>query len=249
MEDKKIPKNIHYCWFGKNPESELMKKCISSWKIFFPENEYKFYLWNEDTFDITSNKFVKEAFENKKWAFITDYVRLWALYNYGGIYLDTDVEVLKSLEKFLSHNAFSGFEDEQYIPTGLMGAHKENEWIKKLLDYYKNKSFLKKDGSFEMTPNTKIITDITKEYYNLTLNNKKQDIGNNILIYPKDYFCPKNHYDERIRLTENTHTIHHFNGSWKTRKDKIKQKMHKIFIIIFGEKIHQKILKKIKGIN
>lgn len=239
----KIPKIIHYCWFGGNQETELMKQCLESWKKYLPESEFEYKLWNEESFDITSNKFVEEAYKKKKWAFITDYVRLWCLYKYGGIYLDTDVEIIKPLDKFLNDSAFSGFEDEQYIPTGIMGAIKNNEWIEELLKYYDNKDF-------DMTPNTKIITEISLDKFNLQLNNKEQLlIKGNVKIYPKDVFCPKNHYDGKIRLTENTCAIHHFQGSWRTRKDKLKQLIHIFIIKILGPDRHQKILKKIKGIS
>ncbi|MFQ2377040.1 glycosyltransferase family 32 protein [Aeromonas veronii] len=247
--DNKIPKIIHYCWFGKNPEPALMRECIKSWHKFFPVDEYEYKLWNEDTFDLNSHPFVKQAYENKKWAFITDYVRLWALYNYGGIYADTDVEILKPMDIFLNENAFSGFEDEQYIPTGIMGAKPGNVWIKSLLSYYDERAFVRMDGSLETTPNTKIITEISVDFFGLKINNKKQTLLNSsVTIYPKDYFCPKNHYSEKIILSDNSYAIHHFSGSWKTPKDKFKQKIHKMIISLVGENAHQVILKKLKGL-
>lgn len=243
--ENKIPKIIHYCWFGKNPESDLMKKCLESWKKYLPD--YELYLWNEETFDINSNMFTKEAYENKKWAFITDYVRLYALKNYGGIYMDTDVEVLKNLDEFLKFSAFSGFEDERYIPTGIMASQKNHIWIEKLFQYYENKHFQNKDGKLEVTPNTKIITKISEKLFNLKINNKRQTLKYNVEIFPKDYFCPKNHYSGKVYLTKNSYTIHHFNGSWMNNTQKIKKNLHSILISMFGEKNHMRILKLLKN--
>ena len=242
----KIPKIIHYCWFGEGKKNEKIEQCIESWKKKLPD--YKIIEWNEKNFDINSNLYTKEAYEAKKWAFITDYVRLYVLYNYGGIYLDTDVEVLKPLDNFLINKGFSGFEDEQYIPTGIMGSIKKHEWIEELLKFYENKKF-KEGESYDLTPNTETITRITQNKYNIILNNKKQEIVDGFIIYPKEYFCPKNHYNGEIRITSNTYTIHHFNGSWQeTAKllGKLKKKLHICIIFIFGEKIHQKLLKRIK---
>lgn len=240
-----IPKIIHYCWFGRGEKNQKIKECIESWKKYLPE--YNILEWNEDNFDINSVKYVREAYKSKKWAFVTDYVRLYALYNYGGIYMDTDVEVLKNLDVFLENKAFSGFEDNQYIPTGIMGSIKGHFWIKKLLQYYENKDFIK-GGNYELIPNTKIITEITKRDFGLILNNEEQKLKYGVLIYPKDYFCPKNHYNNKIYLTKNTYTIHHFNGSWvnKNMFYKIKNILHRIIILVLGEKLHSKFIKKLK---
>ena len=129
-----IPKVIHYCWFGRGKMPEMALKCIESWKKYLPE--YKIKEWNEDNFDLDMYPYVREAYDNRKFAFVTDVVRLYALYNEGGIYMDTDVEVLKSLDPFLHHNAFSGFEDDKNIPTGIMASEKGGRWAKENLDYY-----------------------------------------------------------------------------------------------------------------
>ncbi|EIA2884059.1 glycosyl transferase, partial [Escherichia coli] len=147
-----IPKKIHYCWFGRGPMPELALKCLNSWKVNLPD--YELIVWNEDSFDITTNQYVKEAYESRKFAFVTDYVRLYALYHYGGIYMDTDVEVLKPLDNFLNHKAFTGCEDDMMCVTGTMGAEKEHSWIGDLLSGYENRKFLLPDGSFDKTPNT-----------------------------------------------------------------------------------------------
>lgn len=206
-----IPKVIHYCWFGKGKKPELAIRCIDSWKKVLPE--YEIVEWNEDNFDLNLYPYVKEAYDNRKFAFVTDVVRLYALYNYGGIYMDTDVEVLLPLDDFLHHHAFSGFEDDENIPTGIMASEKGGKWAKINLDYYNDKHFILEDGSLDLTTNVQTITKIMLPY-GLQRNNTYQDFENLITFYPKDYFCPKSHVDLKLRLTNNSHTIHHFAGSW-----------------------------------
>lgn len=206
-----IPKIIHYCWFGHGPKSALAVKCIDSWKRSLPEYELK--EWNEDNFNLNQNRYIKEAYENKKYAFVTDYVRLFALYSDGGIYMDTDVEVIGSFNSFLYHPAFSGFETDGNVPTGMMGAEKGSIWAKELLDGYQKRTFILPDGSMDLTTNTTVITQYMVSK-GLILNNKYQEFANLCAIYPSDYFCPKDHRTGKIRCTENTVCIHHFAGSW-----------------------------------
>lgn len=206
-----IPKKIHYCWFGRGQKPELAVKCIESWKKYLPDYELK--EWNEDNFDITQNQYVREAYENRKFAFVTDYVRLYAIYHEGGVYMDTDVEVVGSYDQFLHHHAFSGFETDGNVPTGMMAAEKDSVWAKELLDQYANRKFVQEDGSYDMTTNTSVITDYMLEK-GLVLNNKYQDFPNLCTMYPADYFCPKDHRTGKIKCTKNTVCIHHFAGSW-----------------------------------
>lgn len=212
-----IPKVIHYCWFGRGKMPEMALKCIESWKKYLPE--YKIKEWNEDNFDLDMYPYVREAYDNRKFAFVTDVVRLYALYHEGGVYMDTDVEVLKSLDPFLHHNAFSGFEDEKNIPTGIMASEKGGRWAKENLDYYNDKHFINEDGTMDVTTNVQTITNIMLPY-GLKQNNSYQDFPGLITFYPKDYFCPKSYKDGKIYLTKNTVTIHHFAGSWLTQKEK-----------------------------
>lgn len=211
-----IPKVIHYCWFGRNPLPELAVRCINSWKNKCPD--YKIIEWNEDNFDLSINPYVAEAYREKQWAFVTDYVRLYVLVNFGGIYMDTDVEVLNSLDKFLNEKAFSGFENEKSIPTGIMASEKNFELFKELLLQYEERHFIRKDGSYDKTTNVYAITKycLTK---GLILNNKKQTIDG-FTVYSKDYFCPKDYQTGEILLTNNSYTIHHFSGSWNSPKEK-----------------------------
>ena len=198
----------------------LALKCLESWKTFLPE--YTVMVWNEETFDLNSHPFTKEAYEAKKYAFITDYVRLWALKEYGGVYMDTDVEVLKPLDKFLEFPAFSGFEDETHIPTGIMASEKGGKWVTEQLAYYDNRHFKKPDGSLDTTTNVTIMCEnMSKQGF--ILKNSRQNFKNIIEIFPKDYFCPKSYKTGKIKLTSNTHTIHHFAGSWYTPWQRFKR--------------------------
>jgi len=205
-----IPKTIHYIWFGGKPLPEDAQRCIDSWKKFCPDYEIK--RWDESNFDLSCCKYVQEAYQAKKWAFVSDYVRLWALVNYGGVYMDTDVEVLKNLDPFLSHHAFSGFESPDAIPTGIMACEKGFPLFKQLLDDYADRHFLRPDGSMDLTTNVVTITRLCLDM-GLMLNNSYQEIDG-FALYPNDWFCPKSHETGRIDLTDNSVTIHHFSGSW-----------------------------------
>ena len=207
-----IPKTIHYCWFGRNPKPKLAEKCIKSWKKYCPD--YEIIEWNEDNFDIASAPlYVRQAYDAKKWAFVTDYVRLKIVYDNGGIYMDTDVEIIKPLDGFLNHNAFFGFEDEQHIATGLgFGAEKSYALLQKLMDDYLDISFIDENGEYDLMPcpqrNLRCFQD-----FGVRSNNQIQVI-NGCAFYPTDYFCPKDFHTNQIIITERTHTIHHFSGSW-----------------------------------
>ena len=225
-----IPKIIHYCWFVKGKKSEEILQYINGWKNIL--KGYEFIEWNEENFNIYENQYVAEAYEEKKWAFVTDYVRLHALYNYGGIYMDTDVEVLKSLDVFLKHKAFSGFESDNSILTGIIGAEKNNIWIKKLLDDYKDRSFYKEDGSLDLTTNVITITRISKKL-GVKLDGKYQEFSEGVVVYPSEIFSPKSHLSGEINMTNNTYCIHHFNGSWI--KNDRKKNIRPLVIKMIGE--------------
>lgn len=217
-----IPKVIHYCWFGRNPLPPLAVKCIESWKRYLPDYEIK--EWNEDNFDLDLYPYAREAYDNRKFAFVTDIVRLYALYHEGGVYMDTDVEVLKSLDPFLHHHAFSGFEDDKKVSTGIMASEKGGRWAKENLEYYNNRHFVNDEGLFDFTTNVVTITN-----YMLTLglvqNNTYQDFPGLVTFYPKDYFCPIEHEGHILKLTNNTVCIHHFAGSWIFGKHLLKKKI------------------------
>lgn len=240
-----IPKILHACWFGGKPIPEEAQKYIDTWKKYNPEYEIK--IWNEQTFDITSNQYAYEAYQSKKFAFVTDYVRLKVLYDLGGIYMDTDVEVLKPLDDLLQYPAFSGFEGPNRIHTGTMGAEKHNKWIKLLLDYYDNKHFILEDGSLDLTTNVKTITDITVANYPIILNNTMQIFADFVML-PFDYLCAKDLVDGVVKKTKNTYTVHHFAGSWTS----LKKRFIKLLLSVFGYRFVQffvKIKHKIEGSN
>lgn len=236
-----IPKVIHYCWFGRGEMPELALKCIESWKKFLPDYEIK--VWNEDNFDLDLYPYTREAYDNRKFAFVTDVVRLYALYYVGGIYMDTDVEVLKNLDYFLDLPAFSGFEDDVHIPTGIMASEKNGEWAKWQLDYYNGKHFVKQDGTLDITTNVVTISTSMAER-GFRLQNSLQDFEGIVTIFPKDFFCPKSYVNGRIYITNNTYCIHHFAGSWIQRgaKYKMKNLLHKFIYLSIGRVGHDKLV-------
>ena len=208
-----IPKVIHYCWFGGNPLPPLALKCIESWKKFCPDYEIK--EWNESNFDISINAYVREAYESKKWAFVSDVTRLWALVNFGGIYMDTDCELVKPIDGFLHLEAVSGFESDKGIQTAIMGCQKGHPFFVELLGRYAHRRFIRVDSSLDLTTNVQDITDACLAH-GLVLNNEKQTICG-FTIFPRDYFCPIDFKTRKVvAFTENTHAIHHFDGSWIT---------------------------------
>lgn len=228
-----IPKIIHYCWFGGNPLPEDVKKYIASWKKYCPD--YEIRQWDESNFDVTQNEYCYEAYQSKKWAFVSDYARLKILEQFGGIYLDADVEVCKSLDSFLEYGAFSGFETENKIPTGTWGACKHNEWIKDLLSYYDSHHFVI-NGNFNLTTNVEIVSKMTIHKYGIKLDGTYQIFGDNNVIFPFDYFCAKDMMDGKIKKTKNTYTIHHFAGSWLPWHRKIRHQIKLGMVKIFGAK-------------
>lgn len=211
FDERMIPKVIHYCWFGKGEIPELALKCIDSWHKFMPDYEYK--LWNEENFDVNAVPYTKEAYESRKFAFVTDYVRLWALYSEGGVYMDTDVEILKPLDDLLHLDAFTGYEGSKYLPpvTGLMASIAHGEWVKEQIDTYKDAHFVKEDGTMDLTTNTVRISSIMKT--NGFVQDGKYQVYKGMHIFPVDYFCPRQTTGEFF-LTDNTYCDHHFMGTW-----------------------------------
>ncbi len=234
-----IPKIIHYCWFGGNPLPSEAQKCIDSWKRFLPD--YKIKEWNESNFDINSNQYVKEAYKSRKFAYVTDYVRLYALAKEGGIYMDSDVEVLKSYNPFLHHVAFSGFENNNFVPTGMMASVAGGKWVTDLLEEYTNRTFIKSNGEFDTTTNTVTITNYMRKA-GLKQNNTFQDFPGLVTIYPSDFFCPKDHGTGIIKLTDNSVCIHHFACSWLPKSARIKHKIKLMLYKLFGEKTMSRFL-------
>jgi len=208
-----IPKIIHYCWFGRGEMPESAKRCIDSWHEHMPDYEYK--LWNEDNFDVNVIPYTKEAYQAKKYAFVSDHVRLWALENEGGIYFDTDVEVFKPFDDLLNRNAFVGFEGSKYLPIGtcVMATEAHGAWVKEMFENYKDRHFLKEDGSFDMSTNVQFMS--AKMCENGFVQNGIEQDYKDLHIFPVEYFSPRQTTGEYIR-TSNTYSDHLGMGSWVT---------------------------------
>lgn len=206
-----IPKIIHYCWFGRGEMPQLAKDCIASWHKYMPDWKYK--LWDEDNFDVNSVPYTAEAYEAKRYAFVTDYVRLYALQTEGGVYMDTDVEILKPLDDLLHLKAFTGYEGSKYLPpvTGLMASEAGGEWVTEQLQSYQGEHFINKDGTLNTITNTQRISAIMKANGFISDGQKQQ--YKDLTVFPPDFFCPRQTTGEFL-LTDNTYCDHHFMGSW-----------------------------------
>ena len=202
---------IHYCWFGRGEMPELARSCIASWHKYMPGYEYK--LWSEDNFDIDSNQYVKEAYDARKFAFVSDYVRLYALYNEGGLYLDTDVEVLKPFHPLMQLSGFIGFEGSKHHPvgTGTIACLPKGEWVTEQLQSYKDAHFINSDGTYDIMTNPIRISRIMAK--NGFIQNGEEQDYKDMHIFPTDFFCPRQTTGEFF-LTDNTYCDHHFMGSW-----------------------------------
>lgn len=238
-----IPKIIHYCWVGGKPKPQSVLYCIESWKRCCPD--YEIIEWNETNYDFSKNKYMKEAYDAKKWGFVPDYARLDIVYEHGGIYLDTDVEMIKSFDELLCHKSFFGFEDtgegSYFVACGLgFGAEKNNPLIKKLRDYYEGISFLNADGSLNLTPAPRHNTPIFEEY-GVKADNKFQLVSDNA-FYPAEYFCPKIFKTGKTKVTEKTFSIHHFTASWLDEAVKKEIDHNQKICLRFGNKFGHFIL-------
>lgn len=205
---------------------DLATKCIGSWHHYMPD--YKYKLWNEDNFDINCNQYVREAYSAKKYAFVSDYVRLYALYNEGGIYMDTDVEALKSYDDLLELSGFIGFEGTKYLPvgTGTIACCPHGEWVSEQLAVYNNLSFIKPDGTYDLLTNPfRISREMVKNGF---VQNGIEQVYKDMHIFPVDYFCPRQTTGE-ILITDNTYCDHHFMGTWDNKQDGFKSKLLSIF--------------------
>jgi mannosyltransferase OCH1-like enzyme len=232
-----MEKYIHYCWFGNKKKPKLVKKCIKSWKKSFPD--YKIMLWDESNFDVNITEFSKKAYQEKKWAFVSDVARVFALQKYGGIYFDTDMLVIKKIEDIvLNCDFFAGWESYQYVAGGVIGSkNSNNQVINDLWDIYSTISF--SESKMESLTFPILLTKILKEKYGLKKNNNKiLLLKKNIFIYPEEYFYPISPDNSPYRFTSNTRMIHYYNGSWVDQKYKMILKIKKIF----GEKLGNKIL-------
>ncbi|GGK07016.1 glycosyl transferase [Parabacteroides faecis] len=230
-----IPKIIHYCWFGNNPLPTLAIKCIASWKKYLPDYEIK--EWNEENFDINIIQYVKEAYNAKKYAFVSDYARFWILYNYGGLYFDTDVEIIRPMDEIIIRGSFMGCEYDgkpgrgmPLVAPGLgLGAIKELAFYREILRLYDGMKFINDDGTCNLTTIVKYTTQVLCKY-GLKDISGIQEVSS-IIIYPQEFFCPL--HGSQVKFTKNTYTIHHYMGSW------VKQGIRKKIIFIIHNLICQ----------
>lgn len=239
-----IPKIIHYCWFGKSDKDKVSRECMKTWKKL-SELGYKVYEWNEDNFDIESNELIRIAYQQKKYAFVSDYVRIWVLYNYGGIYLDTDVEIFKNFDEFLNYDLFLGMIFNCSIGTAVIGAKKNNHIMEDMLDIYKRCKVNIKDSKFEIqfedfvdypTHNNNDLFTIyfVTKVSGFLLNNKFKCI-NNIAIFPKEYF------EKYTFSKKKNYCVHHANGSWYKSEGESRKKSAIIVNKILGNVFYDKL--------
>ena len=223
-----IPKTIHYCWFGHSPLPELARKCIASWHKYLPDYEIK--EWNEDNFDVNIVPYTAEAYRDGKYAFVSDYARFWVLYRYGGIYFDTDVEVIRPMGDIIERGNFMGFETDPTpscrkadasaasVNPGLgLGVAPGLGLIKKMLDFYEGRHFVFETNMRNQITVVHIATEVLLKC-GLKMVQGIQKVEDDCYIYPAEYFCPINVTTGRLHVTPNTRTIHHYAGTWTNRK-------------------------------
>lgn len=238
-----IPKIIHYCWFGYRPKSRLIEKCIASWRKYLPD--WKIIEWNESNYNVNKNGYISEAYKQKKWAFVVDYARFDILNRYGGIFFDTDVELLKQIpDDILKNRAFTGFESDKTINPGLVFAsEKEHPILYQIMSVYEKKKFGEKiDGRLENIVD--IVTDIM-EKNSLKKNNTFQIIEG-IAIYPKEFFCCFNHEIQAFEVKEETISIHHYVASWSPWYRRLYFKTIKVVAKVLGKECYLHLKRKIK---
>lgn len=238
-----IPKILHYCWFGHKPKSKLIKKCISSWKKYLPD--WEIIEWNEDNYDVYKNNYISEAYKEGRWAFVVDFARFDILNQYGGVFLDADVELLKPLpEVLLSHEAFTGFETESTVAPGLVFASVPgHSMLTEIIREYSTKKYGEKiNGRLETIVD--IVTNIL-ERNGLIKNNCIQNVGG-VTIYPKEYFCCFDHETQNFSIKEETISIHHYAASWSPWYRKSYYKMIKVAVKILGKENYLKLKRLIK---
>ena len=245
-----IPKTIHYCWFGKNELPESAKKCIESWKKFCPD--YKIIQWNEENYDVRKNKYMSQAYDEKMWAFVSDYARFDIINEHGGIYLDTDVELIKSLDDFLKDKMFCGWESRDSIQNKNMensvnfglgyGSEKNNPILKDILKVYDNLLFINPDGTLNLIACPHYQTLVLKKY-GLDDSKRSYQKLNDVIIYPETFFSPKSMITGEINITPDTVSIHHFSASWTRKGNKFFNNLERKISSIFGDKISKIIIK------
>ena len=238
-----IPKKIHYCWFGGKPLTPMAEKCIASWREKMPD--YEIVEWNESNFDFSSCEFALKAYENKKWAFVSDYCRTWVLYNHGGIYLDTDVTAYKKFDDILNSDFFIGCEDVGWLESSTIGALPGHELIKTVLESFQKTDFDLNKGWESICTMPMRLTDAVTARYGLRRVKNKITRLPDATIYPREYFSPLLYGQSEAKITENTYTVHLFNASWIENKNKagfaIKRFIKRVVLFFLGYKGFRKL--------
>lgn len=235
-----IPKIIHYCWFGEQAKSKEVNETITHWKNRLPNYEFK--EWNEKCFDVEQMEYTKQAYASGKMAFVSDVARIYALYQYGGVYLDTDIEICRDFTPLLEKNkVLLGFENTgTHIMTAFIASKRKQQIWCDLLTYYKQHTFINSNGELDLMPNTTLLTKYL-EKYGLKKNNRLQSLCNGVTIYPEDYFSAHDFKFLEDISTEYTYTIHHCNASWMPKKIRFNLFVKKGLIQLLGHKSYQKI--------
>lgn len=230
-----IPKIIHYCWLSGDPIPDNLQKCMNTWKKNLPD--YEFILWDKQRFDINSVAWVKEAYEAKKYAFAADYIRQYAVYNYGGIYMDMDVEVVRPFEELLEKSYMLGSEVALRIEAGIFGAEAGCKFMKWCLDFYENNHFLLPDGSYNTCGAPNVMNKCIAEHRKLVISDEHGDDISTVYLYPFEYLTAKSGDTGVVKVTKRTRTIHHFAGSWlkQTPITIVRRNMKLILVKVFGE--------------
>lgn len=245
---ERIPKIIHYCWLSGSAYPQLVQDCMESWKKFCPD--YEIVLWDMNKFDVHSVKWVEQAVQQKKWAFAADYIRLYALYNYGGIYLDSDYELLKPLDPYLTYGGVLSAESKHSICMAMMAVEPKCPWIKEMLDEYENVDFVDSSGKMDIVPNSKKAQAYLEKKYNYSWANEKQQLSEDLVIFPEEIFSPLNCFTGVLNVTKNTVGIHHYDNMWKSKKDKLKKRLMQLGTRIIGEDNRHRLVvlkNKLKG--
>lgn len=243
-----IPKIIHYCWLSGEPVPAKLQRYMDSWKKKLPD--YEFMLWDKSRFDINSCRWVKQAYEQRKYAFAADYIRFYALYHYGGIYLDMDVQVLKSYNPFLELHTMVGYEDRSsLLEVATFGAEKGLSWLRSIMEYYENNDFIYDSDAIDKILCPTLVTKVLKQqgYQMVNVQSLSEAVKvseNKLLIpvFPCDYFCPKGWISQLTNITDKTYSIHHYSGSWMTEdirkrrqmKDNLPQWLLRLYRILKG---------------
>lgn len=220
-----IPKKIHFFWAGSQDYPELVRECIDSWKTIMPD--YEIVKWDESSDVIQGNRFAREALQCKKYAFVADFIRLYAMYEHGGIYLDTDVKVFKRFDDLLGNHGFTGFESKRNVGVWLLASERHNPIFKEMLDCYADKVFFSPTGEMDMTPNPVVLRPIFQKY-GIKINGEYQE-SEYITVYPVDYFCPMDPSNGSVNITDNTYAMHLFDGSWLSDKEKKRLALGKVY--------------------